>query len=60
MSQAINEDFPCFTHADGTRFQVLNDAGTDWDEDKTSSALFAYSEHLRDLKEIADSKLYQD
>ena len=38
----INESIAHLTAADGTKFQVLNEDGTDWDEQATHAAFEAY------------------
>lgn len=40
----IIETIAYLTAADGTRFQVLNEEGTDWDEEATYAAFKAYVE----------------
>lgn len=37
----INEMFAYLTAPDGTRYQVLNEEGTDWDEAATAAAYAA-------------------
>lgn len=38
----FNPNIAHITAEDGTRFQVLNEDGTDWDEAKTAAACAAY------------------
>lgn len=50
MTTAINESLAHITCACGAKIQVLNDAGTDWDEAATSAAVQAHEADCTDVQ----------